>query len=217
MLRAASENERHCGCCGQYFDPRGFTQHVARCNEVRQPDERLHMITHLPRWIRLFGQLWVFDTSRWEEWHKEAVKHPYQRTTRRRECFLSEMSERVEYLKRLREALQHIEQPQHANEDESADADADVSARLHGAGVRFDCLLTFRSAAAFSGRVTTIQSAELQQQLRTQLTKYLGMRLGHGQNEVAARHDSRIRYALAAILLYNSAQVGVYSQITAPN
>eukprot|EP00935_MAST-01C_sp_MAST-1C-sp1_P000660 g660.t1 len=138
---------------------------------------KFHMITHLPLWIRLFGPLWVFDTSRWEEWHKEAVKHPYQRTTRRRECFLSEMSERVEYQKRLKEALQHIEQPRHVNEDESEEVDADVAARLH----------------AFSGRATTIQSAELQQHLRTQLTKYLGARLGHGQNDAAARHDSRIR------------------------
>ena len=117
------------------------------------------------------------------------------------------MSERVEYQKRLKEALQHIEQPRHVNEDESEEVDADVAARLHGAGVRFDCLLTFESAAAFSGRATTIQSAELQQHLRTQLTKYLGARLGHGQNDAAARHDSRIRYALAGILLYNSATV----------
>jgi hypothetical protein len=68
------------------------------CSKSNFNFPKFHMATHTSRWIEMFGPLWVCDGNRWETFHTEAAKQPYQQTSKRNKRFHDEMVNHTAYL-----------------------------------------------------------------------------------------------------------------------
>jgi len=98
----------------------------------------------------MFGPLWIYDGNRWETFHKQAAKIPYQHTSKRNNRFHDEMVSHTEYLVRLSEAEQHLRPRKRCKQAPMLDLESRACI-FHGDCVKWNCVVSFEMAQQVYG------------------------------------------------------------------
>ena len=162
----------------------------AGCSKSRFNFPKFHMPTHTCRWIEMFGPLWIYDGNRWETFHKQAAKIPYQHTSKRNKRFHDEMVSHTEYLVRLSEAEQHLRPTKRRKHAPVLDPESRACI-FHGDCVKWNCVVSFDMAQQFYG--SDIIASDVEHNIL--------------RNKVAAfarQRDGCAQMATRKILLYKS-------------